>query len=142
MDTPADLSKSGDCVITVTEAQNPKGCQYGSCTAGSKPLVSTGIHQGNNLFGTDVTYFCQQGQCIPPCQGNALCVSPAPVACDAGFHQGQCSATRTSVDNGSLCIARWADSTSCSCLVEITTPADLSKSVDCAVTVTETQNCP
>jgi hypothetical protein len=105
-------------------------------------MVTTGIHQGNNLGGTDVTYFCQNGACVPPCSGTGLCVNPTTVACEPGFHQGTCSAIRTSLDNGSACTARWADSTSCTCLVRVQTPNDLSKSVDCGVSVTETQNCP
>ena len=144
VDSPADITKSADCAITVTETQTPRGCQFSppTCAATSKTLVTAALHQGNNGLGTDSAFICQNGACTPPCQGTGLCTTPNPAACDSGFHQGTCSATRTSIDNGSLCTAHWADSTSCSCLVRVQTPSDFSKSVDCAVTVTENQNCP
>jgi hypothetical protein len=131
------------------------GCSQTSNTCVTCPtqqtqtLVNRVEHVNPSWVGNDSWFICQRGQdgvgeCFPS-GGNIFGPGrpPGAVACDPGFIQGTCTATQTSVANGSACSAQWADAQNCSCQVHIQTPSDLSKSVDCTVLVTEVPvGCP
>jgi len=97
------------------------GCLSGTCTTCPSPtrtLADTTVHAGSN------------------CNGNTQTQVIGQATCDPGFVLGTCTATLTSLANGSTCAATPLPGT-CRCIITTQTPHDCSKWADCRGILTE-----